>query len=123
MAGGGSGEASRGQHDVRRITLSPSGDIISSHPDETVLAAILRAGASIRFGCRGGGCGACKVRVLSGSVDHGRCSSAALTEEEKAAGWTLSCQARARGDLRIEVTAANRYRVPAWWPRPTPSDP
>jgi len=102
---------------MHRITLSPPGDTVPCDPDETVLTAILRAGASIRFGCRGGGCGVCKLRVLSGSVEHGRCSAAVLTEEEKAAGWTLSCQARPLGDLSIEVTAANRYRVVIWWPR------
>jgi ferredoxin len=122
MAASERGEASRGQHGVHRITLSPVGDTVPCHLDETVLAAILRAGASIRFGCRGGGCGACKIRVLSGSVEHGRCSAAALTEEEKAAGWMLSCQARALGDLRIEVTAANKYHVLTWWPRPKLSD-
>src|SRR5215468_1244766 len=107
---------------MHRITLSPPGDTVPCDPDETVLAAIIRAGASIRFGCRGGGCGVCKIRVLSGSIDHGRCSTAVLTDEEKAGGWALSCQARAQGDLTIEVTAANRYHVLTWRPRPTPPD-
>jgi ferredoxin len=71
------------------------------------------------FGCRGGGCGTCKMRVISGRVEHGRCSVAVLPAEEKENGSFLSCQARPLGDLTVELTAANKYRGPmaAWrWP-------
>ena len=98
------------------IALMPAGHTLACDADETVLAAILRSGASVRFGCRGGGCGACKMRLTSGQVEHGRCSAAVLTEAEKAGGWFLSCQARALGDLTIEVSAENRYRLlRSWW--------
>ena len=99
------------------ITLNPVGDTVPCNLEETVLGAILRSGASVMFGCRGGGCGTCKMRVISGQVEHGRCSAAVLQEEEKASGWFLSCQARALTDLTIELTAANRYRVLTWWRR------
>jgi len=81
-------------------------------PDETVLGAILRGGAKIVFGCRGGGCGSCKMRVISGRVEHGRCSAAVLTEEEKEKGSFLSCQARPLSDLTVALTARNKYRRP-----------
>lgn len=97
------------------ITLNPAGDAVACSPDETVLTAILGAGASVVFGCRGGGCGTCKMRVISGEVAHGRCSAAVLPEEEKQSGWFLSCQARALSDLTIELTAANKYRVLTFW--------
>ena len=99
------------------ITLSPVGDTVPCSPAETVLAAILGSGASVMFGCRGGGCGTCKMRAISGQVEHGRCSAAALLEEEKGPGWFLSCQARALSDLTIELTAANKYRALTWWRR------
>ena len=104
------------------ITLSPAGDAVPCRPEETVLTAILGSGASVMFGCRGGGCGTCKMRAISGEVEHGRYSTAVLLEEEKASGWFLSCQARARTDLTIELTAANRYRVLTWWRRLSPRD-
>ena len=97
------------------LTLSPVGDPVPCDPGETVLAAILGSGASVMFGCRGGGCGTCKMRMISGLVEHGRCSTAALSKEERKSGWFLSCQARALSDLTIELTAANRYRVLTWW--------
>jgi len=99
------------------ITLNPVGDAVPCSPAETVLTAILGSGATVTFGCRGGGCGTCKMRVISGHIDHGRYSVAVLPEEEKTSGWFLSCQARALSDLTIELTAANKYRVLIWWRR------
>ena len=94
------------------VTLSPLGDTIVCRPDETVLGAILRTGAKIGFGCRCGGCCSCKMRVISGRVDHGRCSAAVLTKEEKEGGSFLSCQARPISDLTIALTERNKYRRP-----------
>ena len=102
---------------MHTITLSPVGDTVPCTHEETVLAAILRSGASVIFGCRGGGCGTCKMRAISGRVDHGRCSAAVLLAEEKESGWFLSCQAHALSDLTIQLTAANQYRVLTWWRR------
>ena len=107
---------------VHSITLSPAGETISASPDETVLGAILRSGASVAFACRGGSCGTCKMRATAGRVEHGRCSAAALPEEDRASGWFLSCQARALSDLTIELTAANRYRMLTWWRQPPGRD-
>jgi len=94
------------------VRLSPLGETIACRSDETVLSAILRAGSTIVFGCRGGGCGSCKMRLTSGTVEHGRCSAAVLTEEEKESGSFLSCQARPLSDLTIALTASNKYRRP-----------
>ena len=105
-----------------RIALTPVGDTIPGRPGEAVLAAILRSGASVVFGCRGGGCGTCKMRVISGRVEHGRCSAAVLTGEERESGWILSCQAAPLSDLTIELTAANKYRVLTLWHRPSRHD-
>ena len=101
------------------ITLNPVGAAVPCRPEETVLTAILGSGASVAFGCRGGGCGACKMRAISGHVEHGRYSAAVLLEDEKASGWFLSCQARALTDLTIELTAANKYRVLTLWRQPS----
>jgi len=100
------------------VSFSPLGDRIVCGRDETVLGAILRSGAKVVFGCRGGGCGACKMRLVSGRVDYGRCSAAVLPDGDKAAGWFLSCQARPLSDLEVELIAANRYRrlSAAYWP-------
>jgi ferredoxin len=92
------------------ISLRPLWDTVVCRPEETVLSAILRSGAKVVFGCRGGGCGTCKMRLISGQVEHGRCSAAVLPAEEKRHGSFLSCQARPLSDLAVELTATNRYR-------------
>src|SRR4029434_6277126 len=89
------------------VTFSPFGDTVVCRPDEAVLTAILRCGARVVFGCRGGGCGTCKMRLISGQVEHGRCSVAVLSHQEKQAGFFLSCQARALSELTVELNAAH----------------
>ena len=94
------------------VRFVPLGDCVVCRADETVLAAILRSGAKVMFGCRGGGCGTCRMRLLSGRVEFGRCSTAVLPVEAKREGAFLSCQARPLSDLIVEVTPANKYRRP-----------
>ena len=101
------------------VRFSPFGDTVACGAGETVLAAIMRSGARVMFGCRGGGCGTCKMRLVSGRVDHGRCSAAVLAEAEKRDGAFLSCQARPLSDLLVELTETNRYRkVSVLWSHP-----
>ena len=92
------------------ITLLPMSEALPCAPGETVLGAFLRAGARVYYGCTGGGCGVCKMRLISGHLDYGRYSVAVLSEEEKQQGFFLSCQAKPLSDLTVQLTEANRYR-------------
>lgn len=85
-----------------QITVQPSGREFAAEPDETLLDAALRQGLTLPYGCRDGACGACKGKVLSGTVDHGKSQPHALKDDEKAAGLTLYCCAKAESDLVIE---------------------
>ena len=117
--GAADGSADGSAHAVGSYTirLNPLGDRVACRGDETVLSAILRSGAKVVFGCRGGGCGVCKMQLSWGRVDHGRCSVAVLSEDDRAEGSFLSCQARPVTDLTVELTATNGYRrssLAAW---------
>jgi ferredoxin len=109
-ADGGSTESRSRTTGLYTITFHPLDDTVVCRADETVLSAILRSGAKVVFGCRGGGCGTCKMRLTSGQVDYGRCSAAVLSDGEKGEGSFLSCQARPLSDLTVGLTATNRYR-------------
>ncbi|MBK7900106.1 MAG: CDP-6-deoxy-delta-3,4-glucoseen reductase [Azonexus sp.] len=85
-----------------RITVQPSGKSFAADDDETVLAAALRQGLLLPYGCRDGACGSCKGRLVSGRVEDGKAQSQALTEADRAAGLTLFCCARPQSDLVIE---------------------
>lgn len=85
------------------VRIEPSGHSFNVESDEPVLDAALRHGYAFPYGCRGGGCGACKGKLLSGSVDYGTNRPPALSEEDIDRGLALFCQARACSDLSVEV--------------------
>lgn len=96
-----------------QVTLQPSGHRFDTQADETVLSAALEAGFNMPYGCRNGACGACKGKILEGSVDYGHYQAHALSEQEIAAGMALFCCARPQTDIAIEcreVTAASGIR-------------
>ena len=84
------------------ITVQPSRHAFTAEAGETVLEAALRQGLLMPYGCRTGACGACRGKVLSGQVDHGKAQTATLSEEDRAAGYALFCCATAQSDLSIE---------------------
>lgn len=90
------------------ITVQPSGHQFEADADETLLAAALRQGVILPYGCRDGACGACKGKVLSGEVDHGNAQPHVLSDADKAAGLALYCVARAKSDLVIECRQAGK---------------
>jgi CDP-4-dehydro-6-deoxyglucose reductase len=85
-----------------QISVTPSGHNFVAESDETILEAALRQGLTMPYGCRDGACGACKGKVLSGTVDHGNSQAHALSDAEKAEGLTLFCCAKAQSDLKLE---------------------
>ena len=70
--------------------------------DETVLAAGLRQGLTLPFGCQSGGCGSCRVRKQAGEHAYPFVPPA-LSEAEQEAGYILMCLARPTSDLTIEL--------------------
>lgn len=56
---------------------------------------------AIYVGCRGGGCGKCRIRVLDGDYQSKRMSRAWVSEEDEAEGVVLACRIFARSDLTI----------------------
>jgi len=75
----------------------------NASPEHSVLVAMERAGqALIPVGCRGGGCGKCRIRILEGEYISKRMSRAWVSPEDEAEGRVLACRVFARGDLTIE---------------------
>lgn len=57
----------------------------------------------IPVGCRGGGCGVCKVFVTKGCYRTDRMSRACVTAAEESNGVALACRLYPETDLRIRV--------------------
>jgi CDP-4-dehydro-6-deoxyglucose reductase len=85
------------------VRIEPSGHTFRVADGEPVLDAALRHGYTFPYGCRNGGCGACKGRILSGNVDYGTDRPPALSDVDQARGLALFCQARPATDLIVEV--------------------
>ena len=85
-----------------KVSVLPSGRSFSAHGGESILAAGIRQGVGLPYGCKDGACGSCKCRKLEGSVVHGPHQAKALTHEEEAAGMVLTCCATPLSDVVLE---------------------
>ena len=87
---------------MHKVTVQPSGQSFDAEEGEAVLTAALRQGVMLPYGCKNGACGSCKGKIVAGSVDYGHYHARVLTEEERAHGKALFCQAKPLGELVIE---------------------
>jgi CDP-4-dehydro-6-deoxyglucose reductase len=88
---------------MHKVTVQPSGHAFEVQEGESILTAALRQDLVLPYGCRNGACGSCKGKILEGRVDYGVHQPKALTDEEKAQGKALFCQARPLTDLVVEA--------------------
>jgi NAD(P)H-flavin reductase/ferredoxin len=86
-----------------RVRFEPIGEEIECGPEETVLDAAFRQGYNLVYGCREGQCSACKCFLLEGDVALKRYSNFALSDTERANGYSLMCRAMPEQDLVVEL--------------------
>ena len=85
-----------------QVTVLPSERSFSTLPGEVILAAGIRQGIGLPYGCKDGACGSCKCKKLEGTVTHSPHQSKALSAEEEANGYILTCCATAHSDVVLE---------------------
>ena len=93
----------RGPRHELHLTMHPGALPVPARAGETLLEAGLRAGLTLPYDCRAGGCGQCLCTVLNGHVDLGPYQPAALTDAMRARGQALMCCAVALEDVELEV--------------------
>ena len=84
------------------VTVQPSGRTFTANADEALLAAAIRQGIGLPYGCKDGACGSCKCKKLEGTITQGTHQLKALTQEEAENGFILTCCAVALSDVVIE---------------------
>ena len=94
------------------INVQPSGREFEVLEGETILEAGIRQSINLPYGCKDGACGSCKCKAVSGSVAHKPYQDKAMSEQELADGYILTCRATPQSDLVLEsrqVTHADAF--------------
>jgi ferredoxin len=83
-------------------------------PDQDVLNAAIRAGVNwLKIGCRGGGCGICRVIVRSGDYSAGKMAKQHVAAGENGERYALACRIYPVSDLTIEPAPADIKTAPS----------
>jgi ferredoxin-NADP reductase/DMSO/TMAO reductase YedYZ heme-binding membrane subunit len=86
---------------VPSLSFQKSGINAEQPAEQSVLEVAEEAGVQIPFECRSGICGQCKTRLISGKVRME--VQDALTQQDRAKGLILACQAHATRDCVIDA--------------------
>jgi CDP-4-dehydro-6-deoxyglucose reductase len=86
-----------------KVTVRPSGREFTVEGEETILAAALRNGIGLPYGCKNGACGTCKCKGVEGEWAQGPHSSSALSVAEAAERKLLVCCSKPVTDVVIEA--------------------
>ena len=97
------GKRKPGAQSIYQLTAHPGPEHVNAREGETLLEAGLRAGLTLPFECRNGGCGVCVCTILNGRIDQGAFQPNTLTEQMRAEGKALMCCAVALEDVEFEV--------------------
>jgi len=94
-----------------KITVEGAGEA-TCYEGERALVAMERAQGFGRLknlpyrlpvGCRRGGCGVCRVRVIAGEFKTDPMSRAHISEADEAAGLVLSCAIYPLSDIELRI--------------------
>ncbi len=94
------------------IHIRDTDEQYSCSTDQHLLKGMLQLGRKgIPSGCHGGGCGVCKVRIVSGDVETITMSRAHVSEEEQQQGFALACRCFPRSDISLDVVGKMQKTV------------
>ena len=84
------------------ITITGQSGPIEVIPGQPVLESLIDAGHSaIAVGCRGGGCGVCRIQVLSGRYESRPMSRSRISAADEAEHIVLACRIVPQSDIEI----------------------
>ena len=95
----------------QRVTVHLRGaarEVVAA-PGQTLLQAGLAAGLRMPFSCGLGGCGTCKLKLVSGRVESEEPNC--LSASERAEGYVLACVSRPTEAVVVEITARRRLNA------------
>jgi ferredoxin len=94
------------------VTIDETGESYRCSHEENVLRGMEKLGRKgIPVGCRGGGCGVCKVEVIEGRYEAKVMSREHISEADEACGRVLACRIIPITNLRLRVLGQMRKMV------------
>lgn len=88
------------------VAIANTQERYACRADQTLLGGMEQLGRKgIPVGCRGGGCGVCKVRIEAGRTRCERMSHCHVSPEEQAQGYVLACRAYPQSDVHLQAVA------------------
>jgi ferredoxin len=95
-----------------KVTIEETGESYGCSHEESVLRGMEKLGRKgIPVGCRGGGCGVCKVEVIDGRYRSQVMSREHVTVEDESCGRVLACRINPATDLRLRVLGSMKKNV------------
>lgn len=87
-----------------QVTITQTGERYKCNAHESLLIAMARSGRrGIPLGCRGGGCGVCKVQITAGDYQAGPMSRSHVSALDEQQRRLLACRVFPRGDVSVTV--------------------
>ncbi|ATE61324.1 2Fe-2S iron-sulfur cluster-binding protein [Thauera sinica] len=109
------------------VSISNTGEeFVCSEEDNLLKGMEQLSRKGIPVGCRGGGCGVCKVQIDAGEFRTIKMSRAYVTHEEEASGVVLACRVFPQSDVALTVLGKmvkkfELYALPARRAAPAPA--
>ena len=89
---------------VFQVTINNTGEVYSCNEKKHLLAGMIQLGKKgIPVGCRSGGCGVCKIKILSGDYTSKKMSRDHVSEDEERQGIMLACRVFPQADISLSV--------------------
>ena len=86
------------------VTVLETQESFTCRSDESLLAGMVRLGKrGIPVGCRGGGCGVCKIEIVHGDYVRQKMSATHVDVLDLACHRVLACKVWPASDLEIRV--------------------
>ena len=90
-------------NEAKKITIIPENIELLVSENENILDAALKQKLNLPHGCKNGGCGACKCKVVSGEIKLETYNKSVLTDEELDQGYTLLCKAHPQSEVILDI--------------------
>jgi len=94
------------------VTIEDTGETYRCSDQQSLLVGMEALGRKgIPVGCRGGGCGVCKIVITAGGYRKRAMSREHVSEEEEAEGRLLACRVSPVSDVRLKVLGKMKKTV------------